>query len=236
MNWWEQFRAFLWLRWRIRRNRLKRASTGSVVIERIFAALAVFSAAAMFTFSFAIGFFVLSKTSAPVVMLVWDGAVVGFLLFWLVELVSELQRSEVLSLDKFLHLPVSLSGVFLMNYVSSFYSLNVTFFLPGMIGLAIGLLFSKGPIILLLFPLVAAFFLMVTAVTYQFRGWLASLMENKRRRRTIITCLTIAFALVFQIPNLLNFARFGPGSGNRPGRITMAGVAPFAANRTMVVV
>src|SRR5690348_10565233 len=144
MNWWEQFRAFLWLRWRIRRNRLKRASTGSVVIERIFAALAVFTAAAMFTLSLAIGFFVLSKASAPVVMLVWDGAVAGFLFLWLIELVSELQRSEVLSLDKFLHLPVSLSGVFLMNYVSSFYSLNVTFFLPAMIGLGIGLLFSKG--------------------------------------------------------------------------------------------
>ena len=217
MNWWEQFRAFLWLRWRIRRNRLKRASTGSVVIERIFAALAVFSAAAMFTVSFAIGFFLLSKASPAVVMLVWDGAAAGFLLFWLIELVSELQRSEVLSIDKFLHLPVSLSGVFLMNYVSSFYSLNVTFFLPAMIGLAVGLLFSKGPIILLLFPLVAAFFLMVTAVTYQFRGWLASLMENKRRRRTIVTILTVAMVLVFQLPNLLTFGHFG--GKPRPGNI-----------------
>jgi ABC-2 type transport system permease protein len=216
MNWWEQFRAFLWLRWRIRRNRIKRASTGSVVIERIFAALAVFSAAAMFTLSLAIGLFVLSKASAPVVMLVWDGAVAGFLLFWMIELVSELQRSEVLSLDKFLHLPVSLSGVFLMNYVSSFYSLNVTFFLPAMIGLAVGLLFSKGPIILLLFPLLAAFFLMVTAVTYQFRGWLASLMENKRRRRTIVTLLTVVMVLLFQLPNLLTFGTFRgkPGPGN----------------------
>jgi ABC-2 type transport system permease protein len=218
MNWWEQFRAFLWLRWRIRRNRLKRASTGSVVIERIFAALAVLSAAAMFTFSLAIGYFVLSKASAPVVMLVWDGAVAGFLFFWLIELVSELQRSEVLSLDKFLHLPVSLSGVFLMNYVSSFYSLNVTFFLPAMIGLAIGLLFSKGPIILLLFPLLGAFFLMVTAVTYQFRGWLASLMENKRRRRTIVTVLTVLMVLLFQLPNLLTFGTFRgrPKPGNIP--------------------
>ena len=138
-------------------------------------------------------------------------------LFWLIELVSELQRSEVLSLDKFLHLPVSLSGVFLMNYVSSFYSLNVTFFLPAMIGLAVGLLFSKGPIILLLFPLVAAFFLMVTAVTYQFRGWLASLMENKRRRRTIVTILTVAMVLVFQLPNLLTFGHFG--GKPRPGNI-----------------
>jgi hypothetical protein len=216
MNWWEQFRAFLWLRWRIRRNRIKRASTGSVVIERIFAALAIFSAAAMFTCSFAIGFFLLSKASPAVVMLVWDGAAAGFLLFWLIELVSELQRSEVLSLDKFLHLPVSLSGVFLMNYVSSFYSLNVTFFLPAMIGLAIGLLFSRGPIILLLFPLIAAFFLMVTAVTYQFRGWLASLMENKRRRRTIVTILTVVMVLIFQLPNLLTFGTFRgrPGPGN----------------------
>jgi hypothetical protein len=205
MNRWEQFRAFLWLRWRLRQNRKKRAAAGSVIIEAVFNALAVFSAAAMFALWFGMGFFLLPKVSPPAVMLIWDGAVVGFLLFWLIDLVSELQRSEMLSMDKFLHLPVSLSGVFLMNYVSSLYSLNMMVFGPAMLGLALGLALSKGPILLFLFPLMAAFFLMVTALAYQFRGWLASLMENKRRRRTIVTLLTLLMVLIFQLPNLLTF-------------------------------
>jgi hypothetical protein len=215
MNRWDQFGAFLWLRWRLRQNRRKRAASGSTIIETVFAAVAVFSAAAMFAVCFGVGFFLLSKTSAPVVMLVWDGAVAGFLLFWLIDLVSELQRSETLSMDKFLHLPVSLSGVFLMNYVSSLYSLNTMVFGPAMIGLALGLTFSKGPVLLLLFPLMAAFFLMVTALAYQFRGWLASLMENKRRRRTIVTLLTLLMVMIFQLPNILNFrarTRFPPAA------------------------
>jgi hypothetical protein len=208
MNRWEQFSAFLWLRWRLRRNRVKRAAGGSVIIEAIFAALAVLFGLSAFFIGLAAGFLVVPRTSTAVVMLIWDGAVAGFLMLWLVDLVAELQRSEVLSLDKFLHLPVSLSSVFLMNYISSLYSPYVTIFLPGMIGLALGMTLAKGPRILLLFPLVATFFLMVTALTYQFRGWLASLMQNKRRRRTIITVLTLVMVLLFQLPNLLTFGRF----------------------------
>lgn len=68
---------------------------------------------------------------------------------------------------------------------------------------------------LLLFPLIAAFALMVTALTHQFRGWLASLMVNQRRRRTIISVATLVFILIVQTPSIVNFA-----SGrwwNRPG-------------------
>jgi hypothetical protein len=45
---------------------------------------------------------------------------------------------------------------------------------------------------------------MVTALTYQFQGWLAALMVNKRRRRTVIVVATMIFVLLSQIPNLLN--------------------------------
>jgi hypothetical protein len=141
-------------------------------------------------------------------MLVWDGVAAGFLFFWMLELVNELQRSEVLSMQKLLHLPVSLSSVFLINYAASLFTLTTTLFFPLMTGLSAGLVVSKGPVMLLLFPVLAGFLLMVTALTYQLRGWLASLMENKRRRRTIITLLTMLVVLIFQIPNLLNFYRF----------------------------
>jgi ABC-2 type transport system permease protein len=43
----------------------------------------------------------------------------------------------------------------------------------------------------------------VTSIGYQFRGWLASLMMNKRRRRTIMTIAGLFFVLIVQLPNIL---------------------------------
>ena len=55
---------------------------------------------------------------------------------------------------------------------------------------------SKKPL-----PLIASFFVALTAVTYQFQGWLAALMSNPRRRRSIIVGMTIGFILLAQSPN-----------------------------------
>ncbi len=79
-------------------------------------------------------------------------------------------------------------------------------FVPAMIALAIGLVVAKGPAMLLQFPLLAAFILMVTALTYQFQGWLALLMANPRRRRTVIVLVMMGFVLLVQIPNLFNIS------------------------------
>ncbi len=39
---------------------------------------------------------------------------------------------------------------------------------------------------------------MVTGLTYQFQGWLASLMGNPRRRRTATAAMTMVFILITQ--------------------------------------
>src|SRR5262249_32383971 len=122
---------------------------------------------------------------------------------WMVGLITELQRSEALSLEKFLHLPVSLKNAFLINYFSSLFTLNLFLFVPAALGLSLGLIVARGPALVWLVPLVAAFVLMVTALTYQFQGWLASMMVNPRRRRTIIVVVTAVFILICQLPNLL---------------------------------
>src|SRR3954452_5220130 len=83
-------------------------------------------------------------------------------------------------------------------------SLTLALLFPVMLGLALGLVFGRGLAMLLLLPLLFAFVLMVTSVTYQFQGWLASLMVNKRRRRTIMAFLTTAIILLSQLPNLIN--------------------------------
>jgi len=212
---WEHLRTFLWLRWRIISNRNRRAGAASVILQGILMAFAVAGGGLAFVGGIAAGYLALPQASPKNVMLIWDGIVIAFLFFWMTELLIELQRSELLSLDKFLHLPVSLASAFMINYVGSISSAGAIVFLPLMIGIAIGLVFSKGAAMLLLFPLIAAFALMITALTHQFRGWLASLMVNQRRRRTIISVATLVFVLIVQTPNILNFT-----SGrwrNRPG-------------------
>src|SRR5581483_9311119 len=149
----------------------------------------------------------LGDVPAPVLMYIWDGLVLAFVFAWMVGLLTELQRSEVLSLTKFLHLPVSPRGVFVINYLSSFLSVSLVLFLPAMVAFALGLTISRGPAELLALPLVVGFVLAVTAVTYQFQGWLAALMSNQRRRRTVIVVVTLVFVLVFQLPTLVNILR-----------------------------
>jgi hypothetical protein len=187
---------------------MKRAGTANAVILAILAVAAlVIAAVGLFT-SFLVGLFVLPKAPPPVFLYVWDGIVIGFLFCWATGLLADLQRSEALSLEKFLHLPVSPAGVFMLNYLSSLFSLTLIVFVPAMIGLSLGLVFATGPVVLVQLPLLAAFLLTVTALTYQFQGWLASLMVNPRRRRTVIVVATMALVLMSQLPNL--FGLLGP--------------------------
>ena len=212
MNW-EHLKTYIWVRWRLSTNQVKRSGSIGVIIAAILTGLRALGGILAFIAGLLVGIFALRQAEPMIVMIVWDGVVGFFILFWMIGLMSELQRSELLSLDNFMHLPVSPSGAFLINYVGSSISLSFIFFLPAMIGLSLGLIFSRGLAMLPLFPLIVTFFLMVTAVTYQFRGWLASMMANPRRRRTIIAVVTLLFILVFQVPNL--WIHFGPGATER---------------------
>jgi hypothetical protein len=197
-------RTILWLRWRLLRNQLARG--GSVNATLLFGLAGILTLGSLVAFFVALfgGMVWLRTPSAQVVMVVWDVLVVSFLFFWLIGLLAELQRSEPLSLEKLMHLPVSLGAAFFTNYLSSLASLTLLFFLPAMIGTAIALLITRGAALLLLFPLIAAFVFMVTALTYQFQGWLAALMSTPRKRRTVVALVTVALVVIFQLPNLVN--------------------------------
>jgi hypothetical protein len=194
----------VWLRWRLFVNQLRRGGAVNAVVQALLAVGALAFAASLSVVFFFVGLFAMRDASPAVVMYVWDGLAAVFLITWTVGILAELQRSDPLSLDKFLHLPVSPTGIFLINYLSSLASLTLILFLPPMLALSFGLAFAKGPALLLLLPLVGAFILMVTAVTYQFQGWLASLMANKRRRQTVIGLVTIGFILICQSPALIS--------------------------------
>ena len=210
MNW-QHLRAFVWLRWRLMANGWWRGGSFNFVLTMIFAVAALVATVPLFIGSFLVGLYLFAEVAPKGILYAWDALALGFALFWCVGLLAELQRTESLSLSKFLHLPVSVQGAFLINYVSSLFGLTTIFFVPVMCGFAVGLAFSKGPGLLAALPLLAAFLLMVTAISYQFQGWLASLMSNPRRRRTVLVAVTAVFVLIAQLPNLFNFiAPWGP--------------------------
>src|SRR5690606_14628684 len=78
-------------------------------------------------------------------LLVWVVLVVLFVMFWSVGVLTELQRDEPLSLENLLHFPVSLSGVFLLNYLTSLVSLSLIVFLPLTVGLSVAMVRLGGP-------------------------------------------------------------------------------------------
>ena len=81
-----------------------------------------------------LGLYAIPKAQPAQLMYVWDGAGRRFLFFWMIGLITELQRTEPLSLSKFLHLPVSVNGAFLINYFSSLLRLSLIVFVPVMLG------------------------------------------------------------------------------------------------------
>jgi hypothetical protein len=202
----EHLQTFVWLRWRLLANQWRRAGSINAVLMMVLAVAAVVTAGPLFIGCIALGVFLIPKAEPVYLLYAWDVILVGFTFFWMIGLITELQRTEPLSLSKFLHLPVSVTGAFLINYISSLLRLSLILFVPIMLGFCLALIFTKGLSWLLTLPSLAAFLLMVTALTYQFQGWLASLMSNPRRRRTVIVATTMIFVLLCQLPNVLNFS------------------------------
>jgi ABC-2 type transport system permease protein len=211
-----QLKTILWLRWRLTRNQWARSrGVGAVIAALVILALSVLAITG-FLGALVGGMFGLKAAAAQVVMGVWLGLTLLFLFLWVIGLLNELQRSESIDLQRLMHLPVRLGQIFVINYLASHLSLSVIIAVPTMIGLAIGLAISRGPEMLLLAPLALSMVLMVSAWTYFLRGWLATLMSNPRRRRTVIMGITLTFVLLSQAPNLyFNVLR---GRAKRPSR------------------
>jgi hypothetical protein len=206
--------TFVWLRWRLARNRIRRTGIVSFVLSTILIGCALIAGVMAFGLTLVLGTIFLPRATPFEILIIWDGLVFAFLTLWTTGVITELQRSELFGIEKFLHLPVTLGGVFLMNYLASFVSLSLVVFVPAMTGLILALTGTFGPLQLVAFVPVAGLIFAVTALTYQFRGWLATMMTDPRKRRFVISMITLVFVMVFQIPNLVNLAM---QHGSEPG-------------------
>ncbi len=196
--------TIIWLRWRLACNQINRMSWINRALLYLLIVLSLIIGGSSFIVSLTVGIWILPQAWPDWMVFVWVGMVLAFLGSWMVGVLTDLQRSEPLSLDKFLHLPVSPQGVFCLNYFSSIFSLSLVVFFPMMIGWSFALAWKYQGLLWLGPLLTLAFFMMVTALTYQFRGWLAALMTNKRHKRTILTVITVVVILVSQIPNIVS--------------------------------
>jgi ABC-2 type transport system permease protein len=200
---WHYLRTILWLRWRLTRNQLSRGGWLNAVLAMMIIVGGFIIGALGAIAGVLAGFFPMAKFSPEMLLGFWDAIILAFLFFWMIGLVSEIQRSESIDISKMLHLPISLNEIFVVNYLVSHLTLSIILFLPAMLGLSLGLLLGRSLYMILMFPLVLGFIFMISAWTYCLRGWLVTLMVNKRRRRAVIAGITFVFILVFQLPNLL---------------------------------
>ncbi len=202
MNW-SQLRTIIWLRWRLTRNQWTRGGKLNAVLTIIIAFIGLALGFVGGIAGLLAGTFALAKASPPVMLIVWDLIIGVFLFLWLAGIVSEIQRSETIDISRMLHLPISLRNIFMVNYLASHLTFSIILFLPAMLGLSAGLILGGRGFMVLMFPLAIGVVFMITAWTYCLRGWLVTLMMNKRRRRTIIAGITFAFILLSQLPYIL---------------------------------
>ena len=200
MNW-EHLKTIVWLRWQLTRNQWRRGGGIGAVIAVLVAIGALLLCAAGFVGGLLGGALGLATASPRVVLGVWFGLTALFLFVWLLGQMTEVQRSESIDLQRLLHLPVALGQLFVMNYLASHLTLSILLFVPAMMGLALGLAVARGPAMLLLIPLALSLVFLVSAWSYCLRGWLAAMMTNPRRRRSIIMGITLGIMLLAQAPN-----------------------------------
>ncbi|MDB6111029.1 MAG: hypothetical protein JWR69_2779, partial [Pedosphaera sp.] len=201
MNW-RQLSTLIWLRWRLSRNQFSRGGNLNAVLKILGATAGVVLSVGAGVGGLIGGAMGLADAPPLVNLLVWDLIIAVFLFIWLIGVLAEIQRAESIDLTRLLHLPVSLQGVFVMNYLASHITPTLIIFVPGALGLCLGLLWGKGLVMLLLIPLLVSFLFMVTAWTYCVRGWLVTIMVNPRKRRNVILIATMSIVLLGQLPNL----------------------------------
>jgi hypothetical protein len=137
---------------------------------------------------------------------VLDALVIAFLLVTLWGLLIDIQRNDLFSLQRLLHLPLSPTLVFVVNYLYALLGPATLVFVPGSIALAAGLATARGPQAWLIVPLAAAFYFMASAWVYHARGYIAILLQDKRRRRVLAVLVPAVVILLSQAPTFVRLA------------------------------
>ena len=205
------FQTFVWLRWRIRTNQLRHGSSLGKLLAAILLVSFAMVAVGLFVIGGILGALVPRFVPRENYFLLWDGFIAVFCFIWVIHVATDIQRSDAITFDRILHLPVAFSQAFALNYLSTLMSMTLLSLCAFCFGFIFGSCFSIGPIALL-FPIPFAVFLVaITALTYQLQGWLAAVMSNPRRRQVVMIVLPLCIIVISQIPAFFatRFAKSG---------------------------
>jgi ABC-2 type transport system permease protein len=203
------FQTFVWLRWRIRTNQLRHGSALGKALAAILLISFAIVVVGLFVVSAILGALVPRLVPVENYFLFWDGFISLFCFVWVIYVATDIQRTDAISFDRILHLPVSFYQAFAINYLSSMLSMTFVSLCTFGIGFILGSVVSIGPIALLFFIPFGAFAVAITALTYQLQGWLAAIMSNPRRRQLVMITLPLCIIVVSQVPAIFatRFAR-----------------------------
>ena len=166
-------------------------------------AISAVAAGGAFLLAFSLGFFLLPDASPVGVLIAWDGVLLAFLFFRVFGMATDLRVADVLSMQNFLHLPLTPSDVFILNAIALHLQPSPLIFGAAFLGLSMASILALGPGHAILLPLALASFWCVIALTRQVQTFLAALMVNKRRRGTIVAVCVMVPMLLIQIPNIV---------------------------------
>jgi len=184
------FSAIVFLQSRVVANRWSRESIlGKVVVLIFYSAISMGTLFAVLIGSIGGFFLYRNASSMNYTSYVWNGLVFVFLLFWIIEISTELTRSDGVSMDRIMHLPISPSHVFSLNYILSMGNLPFIYFTCICIGLILGGSISHGPSVLLIAIPLLAYLVMITALTSHLRSILSAWVANPKRRRMVMLFL-----------------------------------------------
>jgi ABC-2 type transport system permease protein len=195
--------SLFYLRYCMRRNAWRREKVLGRVITAMFWLCATIGVFGVFAIGILLGYLVHSQPQADRALYLWNAAVTMFLIAWGIQLSTDLFRNDVLTLDRIMHLPISPSHAFTLNYVSSLVNFPVVYLAAFASGSLVGASFVVGPMALLLGVSLVAYLFMVTAVTSQFQGALSAWMATPRRRQTVMIVLSVFFMFFFPAMSLL---------------------------------
>lgn len=126
-----------------------------------------------------------------------------YLVGWFWGLAMEVQRSDVLDVRKMLYFPVPLWMINAINFLLSLPGITSMLYAAGTLGLMIGIFQATGGGLFPGLSAAAAFFFVASAWAYCLRGFMTVWMENKRRRRMLMSILPLFFMAAGFLPMIL---------------------------------
>jgi ABC-2 type transport system permease protein len=86
----EHLKAFLWLRWRLRVNQMRKAGVVNAAIFAVFEVMCLALSAILFVLGLVLGALPFGDAPAYVHLFTWDGIVLAFLFSWMIGMLADL--------------------------------------------------------------------------------------------------------------------------------------------------